>query len=36
MDTAGELTPLRWFSNSIIHAFSGEIFEKGREFPISE
>ena len=36
MDTAGELSPFRWFWNSTIYAYSGEIFEKGRGFPRSE
>ena len=36
MDTSGEFSPLRLFWNSTIHAVSGEIFEKGREFPQSE
>ena len=36
MNTSGECSPLRLFWNSTIHAVSGEIFEKGREFPQSE
>ena len=36
IDTSGELSPLRWFQNSIIHAYLGEIFGKGREFPQSK
>ena len=36
MDTAGELSPFRLFWNSTIHAYLGEIFEKGREFPRSK